>query len=133
MEKKKPLKTLASCKPSEFLRQTNRIRHAAKSWLKATDIMTLWKQMPQETDEHKVTAEEQARVNIDAILDSIMEKHPTETLDLLALMCFVEPEDVDDHTVPEYLAAVTEMIGNPEVLSFFTSLMRLGQTFGSQG
>ena len=35
------LKTLANCKPSEFLKQTNKIRKAAAEWLTATDILEI--------------------------------------------------------------------------------------------
>ena len=62
------------------------------------------------------------------MLDAILEKHPDETLELLALLCFVEPKDVDKHTMDEYLTAITEMITNSAVIGFFTSLQRLGLT-----
>ena len=127
------MKNLANCKPSEFLRQTNKIRKAAERWLKITDIMGIRTTQPvipdgATTEEIKELREQQATANLSRILDAIMEEHPDETLELLALMCFVEPEDVDNHSVAEYLEAVGEMIGNEAVLSFFTSLMRLAQT-----
>jgi S-DNA-T family DNA segregation ATPase FtsK/SpoIIIE len=49
-------------------------------------------------------------------------------LDLLALACFVEPKDVDEHTMEEYMVALTEMMNNKAVNGFFTSLVRWGQT-----
>lgn len=131
----KKLKNLASCKPSEFLKQTNRIRKSAAKWLTATDIMNIRKRQPSFTPdmtkgEKKAAREEQAKENISAMLDEIMDKHPDETLELLALMSFVEPEDVDNHTVSEYLGSFNEMISDPNVLSFFTSLMALVQRAG---
>ena len=54
------------------------------------------------------------------------DEHPDETLDLLALLCFIEPEDVDNHSVDEFLEAITEMISNQAVIGFFTSLAQLG-------
>lgn len=127
------MKNLANCKPSEFLRQTNKIRKAAERWLKITDIMGIRTTQPvipdgATTEEIKELRERQATANLSRILDAIMDEHPDETLELLALMCFVEPEDVDNHSVAEYLESVGEMIGNEAVLSFFTSLMRLAQT-----
>ena len=41
------MKNLANCKPSEFLRQTNKIRRAAEKWLKITDIMEIRKTLPE--------------------------------------------------------------------------------------
>lgn len=136
------LKTLANCKPSEFLRQTNRIRKAAAEWLTATDILNIRKNMPDldeveegmsDTEKVAIAAsnrerlEKQARENVMEMLDAIMDEHPDETLDLLALACFVEPGHVDDHPVSEYLAAITELIEDEAVIGFFTSLARLGQ------
>lgn len=130
------MKTLASCKPSEFLRQTNRIRKSAEKWLTATEIMKIRKTLPKLPDD--VSAEDrkdalakQAKENLSNILDAIMDKHPDETLELLGLVCFVEPEDVDNHPIKEYLTAISEIISDKEVLDFFTSLMRWAQTLTS--
>ena len=127
------MKNLANCKPSEFLKQTNRVRKSAEKWLTETDIMNIRKRMPELPDittpeERKAAMEEQAWKNMSAILDAAMEDHPDETLELMALMCFVEPEDVDNHPMDEYLEALGELLGNRAVLDFFISLARLGQT-----
>lgn len=136
------LKTLATCKPSEFLRQTNRIKKSAEKWLTDTDIINIRKRMPvlemvpqDGTDEernavfnrNKAKAQEQAKANISAMLDAILDDHPDETLELLALCCFVEPENVDDYTVGEYLTAFNSLINDKAVLDFFTSLASLAQ------
>ena len=68
---------------------------------------------------------EQARKNFSAILDAILDEHPDETLELLALLCFVKPKDVDKHTVSEYMTAIVEMLQDEGVLSFFTLLGQL--------
>lgn len=135
------MKTLANCKPTEFLKRTNRIKKAAEKWLTATDIMAIRRNMPElEVPDLDASVEEKARImaenkqkrdaqvraNVSQILDNILDKHPDETLELLALVCFVEPKDVDDHTIDEYLTAITEMINNEAVLGFFTSLARWG-------
>ena len=135
------MKNLATCKPSEFLKQANRIRKSVKNWLQVTDIMEIRKRMPkgmpeysadlsqEETEAVKAKRDEmmtaQVGENLDAMLEALMDKHPDETLELLALCCFVEPEDVDDHTVGEYLTAVTELINDKAVRDFFMSLMPL--------
>lgn len=123
------MKNLANCKPSEFLTQTNKIRKSVSKWLADTDIMNIRKRVPHLTegmsDEEKQKAlEKQINENSTAILDAIMDEHPQETLELLALLCFVEPEHVDDHEVVEYLEAFQELLSNQAVLNFFMSLMR---------
>ena len=127
------MKNLANCKPSEFLTQTVKIKRAVEKWLTATEIMTINKRMPVLTPnmtpkDRKAAIEKQNRANLNAMFDSCFEKHPKETLNLIALLCFVEPEHVDDHTVDEYMAAINEMVGSDTVVGFFTSLTRLAQT-----
>lgn len=124
------MKNLANCKPSEFLRQTSKIRKSASKWLADTGVLEIRKRQPQipegATEEEKKKAlEKQARENLGLMLDAALDEHPDETLELLALLCFVEPKDVDNHEVSEYLNSFNEIISNSAVLSFFTSLMQL--------
>ena len=125
------MKNLANCKPSEFLTQTNKIRKSVSKWLTDTDIVNIRKRMPKikdgASDEEKETAlQKQATENINAILDAILEDHPEETMELLGLLCFVEPENIDDYEVVDYLNAFSEIIGNKAVIGFFQSLMSWG-------
>ena len=137
------LKTLVTCKPSEFLRQTNRIKKAVEKWLKDTDVMNIRKRLPSlevvalnATDEerreiaarNKKLSEEQAKKNLSAMLDAILEEHPQETLELLGLCCFVEPSEVDNYKVTDYLNAFNSIINDKAVIDFFISLASLGQT-----
>lgn len=135
-------KNLANCTPREFLFQTNKIRKSVEKWLKVTDVINIRKNAPKLIIPDDATAEETAEAmekhrqdlraaakrNIADMLDSIMEEHPDETLELLALLCFVEPDEVNDYKVSEYLKNITEIMNDEDVLSFFTSLTRLGQT-----
>ena len=126
------MKTLANCKPSEFLKQTNRIRKAVRHWLDVTKIMEIRKNVPKfdenaTEDEKTAILQERSVKNANAILTAIMEDHPDETLELLALLCFVEPENVDDYLVEDYLSAFNELVGSKPVLDFFTSLAQLDQ------
>lgn len=126
------MKNLANCKPSEFLVQTNKIRKSVSKWLTDTDVMNIRKRMP-EIDENATEGErkealrKQAGENLNAMLDAIMDEHPEETLELLALMCFVEPENVDEYPMADYLDAFNDLINNKSVIGFFTSLTQLGQ------
>ena len=55
-----------------------------------------------------------------------MEKYPEQTLEIMAVCCFVEPEDLNNHMMDEYLGAMAELISNQSVISFFSSLVQLG-------
>lgn len=136
------MKTIANCKPSEFLRQTNRLRKVVERWMKDTDIINIRKRIPTftkvppdatqaEKEEinrgNEALKAEQAIKNMNAILDAALEQYPDETLEILALCCFVEPEEVDNYNVTDYLNAFAEILQNGAVISFFTSLARLGQ------
>lgn len=80
------------------------------------------------TEEEKKKAEiEQAKKNLSEILDMVLDKHPDETLEVLALVCFVDPKDVDSYPVSEYLKTFYELLENEAVIGFFTSLVRLAQ------
>lgn len=137
-------KNLATCKPSEFLRQTSRVRKSVEKWLDKTKIMQIrgrkvegLETVPDSaTDDEayeirkrnaeKITA--QQRKNLSDILTAAMDECPDETLELLALICFVEPENVDDHSIAFYLNNLSDIISDKDVLGFFTSLAQLGQT-----
>ena len=134
------MKTLANCKPSEFLRQSNAIRKSVQSWITATDIMNIRKRLPQKlypTEEmtveeraelerrNKEAMQEQMKLNLSAMLDSALDEHAEETLELLALCCFIDPKDVDNHPVRDYLQAFNELINDESVVGFFTSLLHL--------
>jgi hypothetical protein len=136
------LKTLVSCKPSEFLRQTNKIKKSVEKWLTDTDILNIRKRMPaleavpisateEErkaiTERNRKLTSEQVKKNLSAMLDAILEEHPEETMEILGLCCFVEPDHVDDYKVADYLTAFNSLISDKAVLGFFTSLASLGQ------
>lgn len=139
-EIKKITKNLANCKPTEFLVQTNKIRKSVSKWLKDTDVLNIRKNLPEltkvtddMTDEEKkaVIAENkektraQARENFSKMLDAALETHAQETMELLAMMCFVEPEDIDNYKPTAYLKEFAEIIADKDVIDFFLSLMRL--------
>ena len=136
------MKNLANCKPSEFLKQTVLIKHAAERWLDSTKIMDILKTAPkiklidddmteEEKDrilsENRISRRNQTKENISRVFDAILEENPGETLVLLALICFVDPDKVDDHPMEEYFSALSEMLNNEAVIGFFTSLARWGQ------
>lgn len=127
------MKNLANCKPSEFLVQTNKIRKHAEKWLDLTKIMEIRKDVPpfvegQSREERNAALEAQSKKNASRILDAILEEHPQETLELLGMLCFIEPEDVDNYPINFYIQNFSEIISDEAILGFFTSLVKLGQT-----
>lgn len=126
------MKTLANCNPKEFLVQTNKIRKHVSNWLELTKVLEIRKTRPNlpenaTLEQRKKAEQQQVKKNLTAMLDSILEEHPEETAELLGLLCFVEPKDLEKHKMAEFLEAFAELINCPEVISFFISLMRLGQ------
>lgn len=127
------MKTLANCSPREFLVQTNKIRKSVSKWLSLTKAMEIRKTLPDipegvsEEDRDKLI-ERQVQSNLNAILDVILDEYPEETAELLGLLCFIEPEDLDNHSMSEILASFTSIINSPEVMGFFISLAQMDQT-----
>lgn len=137
------MKTLANCTPREFLKQTSLIRKSVSKWLKDTDIINIRKRMPElrkitkemsedertaAFNENKKAVEVQSLENLNDILDAVMDRYPDETLEVIALICFVEPSKVDDYPMTEYLKSLTEILTDDTVMSFFTSLAQLGKS-----
>lgn len=130
------MKTLANCSPMEFLTQTNKIRKQAEKWLTLTKIMEIRRNRPTLTaemtlEEKRTALQEQVQKNLSAILEAVLDEYPQETAELLCLICFIDPKDMEKHTMTELLSALNEVLDNEEVIGFFTSLMRLGQMSGS--
>lgn len=136
------MKNLANCKPTEFFAQTNKIRKAVQKWITVTNLMEIRRRVPKiETQRGEVTKEglaesieqrktafaEQALKNTFDILEQALEVHPQETMAIIALVCFVEPEDIDNHQVSDYLDSIAELITNRSVVNFFYSLGALGK------
>ena len=125
------MKTLANCSPREFLVQTNKIRKAVSNWLSLTKVLEIRKAQPKYADnateeERRAAITQQIQDNANAMLDAILDEHPEETAELLGLICFVEPDDLDNHSMTEFFGAVSEILDSREVLDFFISLAKLG-------
>ena len=135
------MKTLANCKPTEFFTQTNKIRKAVKNWLDVTEILEIRKRVPTLATPAKAESKEELEKNIEErkqaftrqtmenlfdILEAVLEDHPQETIELMALVCFIDPKDADNHTMSEYLSAINELMNDKAVVDFFYSLASLG-------
>ena len=137
------MKNLANCTPVEFLRQTNKIRHSVEGWLKETGILEIRKNKPtlieitdSMSDEEKQKAETenkerlaaQAKKNISDMLDKALDTNAEKTIQILAMMCFIDAKDANQVKPTTYLKNVAEILEDEDVIDFFISLMRLGQT-----
>ena len=125
------MKTLANCTPLEFLTQTNKIRKKASDWLAMTRVLEIRKNVP-DIDMNASAAEkaaawnDQVRKNLSEMLDAVLDKYPNETAELLCLICFIDPKDMEKHNMVEILNSINEILANEEIISFFASLARLG-------
>ena len=69
---------------------------------------------------------EQAKKNAFDMIEAAMEKYPDETIEIMALICFIEPSEANNYPMSKYLANITEILNDKAVLDFFTSLASLG-------
>lgn len=128
------MKNLTNCTPGEFIKQSVRVKKIASKWLKDIDLVNIRSRQPEYiTIPITATAEErkeillknaqlqkeQAIKNLSELFDMAFEKYPDETLSVLALLCFVEPENVNDHSIVEYLDSVMDVFETPAILRFF--------------
>ena len=133
---------LASCTPTEFLKQTCKIKKSVEKWVKATDIFNIRRNLPkltpvtnQMSDEERAQTiadnrkrtQDQMYENFSNMLDAALDQHANETLEILALCCFVDPAEVDSHPMDYYLENILELINNKAVVAFFTWLAQLEQ------
>lgn len=136
------MKNLANCKPTEFCKQAYKTKKAAEKWMKDTNIIELRGRIPElvkitkeMTEEEKQNAfrENQQRIkkagleNALEILDKALGEHAEETLEVLAYCFFLEPSEIDNYQVKDFLQGITELLTTPEVVGFFTSVAQLGQ------
>lgn len=135
------MKNLANCTSIEFLVQCNKIRKQVETWLKDTKVLEIRKNMcpllPVTDDmsaEKKAAIEEendkrrqkQAKKNISDMLDAALEENAEKTFELLALMCFLTPEEAKTTKPFVLLNCFAEMLNDEDVVGFFSSLMKSG-------
>ena len=126
------MKHLGNCSPREFLAQTLRIRGAAAVWLERTGAAEMMQGLRGLTGEAR---RDKALEGLGRVLDAALADCPEETARLLGLMCFLEPEEAEAHSMAELLAAAGEIAAEPAVFDFFISLARLDRerTCGGAG
>ena len=137
------MKNLVTATPREFAAQAARIAKVLDRWYKDVDFGGIRrrhfpegiKALPDDaTDEEKRIAvleyrqrlsDSARQILLEAIV-AMLEKNADETIEVLALACFVEPEDADSHTMGEYMKEISQMLYDPAVADFFISLRQSG-------
>lgn len=119
---------MANCTTAEFLRQSNKIRHAVAEYLDFTKILDIRKNKPVFTDgmtddEKKAAIKAQAKKNISAMLDNALEENAEATTRILALLCFIDDAEEAEKLDPFELL---DVVLSERVLNFFTRLMQSG-------
>ena len=126
------MKNLANCTPTEFLKQSMIVKEPLERWFKETGIPEIRKRKPEGFDgmtreEQEAAILAQGEQNIADMLMSALEKDMDGTLEVMALLCFTDPKDVDTHPMGEYISAVLEMMADRGVRSFFTFFLKAGR------
>lgn len=129
------MKTIATLQGPDFLRQCNRIRHAAAALMRQSGVMALRKRMPvltgEETaEQHKAAIEAQSRKNVSAMLDCLLEEYPEQTCEVLAMLCLPEDSDTPPDGMDLAMAGL-ELVTSPKVLDFFSRLASLALPDGN--
>lgn len=124
-------KTLANCSLKDFLRQTNKIRHAAADFYKIIGIADIRKILPtykgDETPEEKEKLRtEQGKKNISLVLDKCLDENIDKTIEIIGLMCFKSAEEAAEMDAGEFLDVCFDVLGSERVITFFTKLVSSG-------
>ena len=111
---------MANCTTAEFLRQSNKIRHAVSEYLDFTKILDIRKNKPVFTDgmtddEKKAAIKVQAKKNISAMLDNALEENAEATTRILALLCFIDDAEEAEQLDPFELL---DVVLSERVLNF---------------
>ena len=135
MTEEKKIKSLANCKPTEFLKQTNAIRHYVAKWFELTKVAEIRKHLPDipegaTKEEKDRLIKEQNFKNFSEMLDKALDEYPEETLGVLAMCCFISPEKADEQPVEIYFDVISDLLESEAVTRFFISLAKLGLKVG---
>ena len=135
------MKTLLTCTPREFLVQTNRMKKAVEKWVTVTDIKNIIKRKPEniesltgdeekdreikERNKEKTTS--QGLLNLSAMMDAALEEHTDETLEIIALMFFMNVEELNKLKSKDVLIPLNDMLNDEAITGFFSSLFSTAQ------
>ncbi|MBR0340743.1 MAG: hypothetical protein IJH64_00560 [Oscillospiraceae bacterium] len=126
-----PIKTLANCTLAEFIRQTNKIRHAVADYYADCDLGGIMKRKPELTgseseEELAEKIRKQSKQNLSDLLDACLDTNAERTVEIVGLMCFKTAEESAKMDVNEFFDVVFDLIGSERVVSFFTKMVSSG-------
>lgn len=136
------MKTIANLKGTEFLKAINRSRHAVENLMNTTNVVGIWKRMPENlperaaetaSDEEKKEAEQQRteavkaqiKRNLNDILDTLLDTHAETAFECIMALCVLEPGEPEPDGIELVMAAV-DLISDERVLNFFSKLKESG-------
>lgn len=137
------MKNLVRLNPEEFAVQACKIADAIDKWFSDVDFTAIKRRnlpKPLKSLDENATIEAKQKALFDynenvakcarkIVLESIhamLGKNAHETIAIMALACSVEAEDVNNHTMSEYLGEVAQMLNDKNVMDFFSSLLQSG-------
>lgn len=124
------MRTIANLSGVEFLRATNRARHAVEKLMQTTDVLSIWKKNPtftgKETPKEKHEKQRnQIKQNLNDMLDSLLEKHPEETYACIMALCVREEGEPEPDGIEMVMAALN-LVSDKRVLDFLLALGKSG-------
>lgn len=136
------MKNLAKATPTEFMTQTAKMAKCLEKWIEVIDLDGLKKKYMVEPisfpegmskeDKIKAYADYKREVSKKAlgfalsIIETMFAEHPQETGEILALSCFVEPEEFETYQIRDYMREISDLLTDECVVGFFTSLVQSG-------
>jgi len=120
------MKTIANCTPAEFLKQSWKLVEPIRKLMSRSRILDIRKNTVDTdgmtADEAKKAISEQSKKNLLDMVGKLLEEYPTETAEIMGLMCFIEPAELDEHNGIELLLPCMEILKSKAVVDFFSSL-----------
>lgn len=125
------MKTITELTGGDFLRHCNKIRHQVSDIIKETGVLEIRKRQPEftgkETEKEKAEMiNQQAKKNIDAMIDCLLDEHAEKTIELLNLLVIREKDDPKEIPDFDLIAIGLDLIGNQKVMNFFISAASSG-------
>lgn len=124
--------TILDLGPRECAAQMYRVSTAIEKWLTVTDVQNIKKKIPKVSNEAKSeerdeAVAEQMRKNAFAVLDVVLGEHRDETLELLAMLCNIEPKELDEYPTRELMRCINELLNDKDFVGFFVSCVQLAR------
>ena len=117
------------------------MKKAVEKWVTVTDIKNIIKRKPEniesltgdeekdreikERNKEKTTSH--GLLNLSAMMDAALEEHTDETLEIIALMFFMNVEELNKLKSKDVLIPLNDMLNDEAITGFFSSLFSTAQ------